>query len=150
MFDHIHMYIHTYIHTYKHLITFTTVEHKARIWDADACSYCSTESIDNKWLCFRFSVSGYGCDICFKNLSRLSDEVQASAHKACVLQLLLVLITYTAWMRRRARCYRCSVVFVCMSVCLLITTVRYDTIWDAILTCARKLAWVSLIYRMEA
>jgi len=27
--------------------------------------------------------------------------------------------------------------------------VRYDTIWDAILTCNQKLTWVSLIYRTE-
>ena len=30
-----------------------------------------------------------------------------------------------------------------------VRTIRYDTIRDAILTCARKLTWVSLVYRTE-
>ena len=33
--------------------------------------------------------------------------------------------------------------------CNYIVTIWYDTIRDAILTCARKLTWVSLIYRTE-
>jgi len=33
----------------------------------------------------RFTVSGYGCEVCHENQSRLSDEVQSAARKASVL-----------------------------------------------------------------
>ena len=42
--------------------------------------------------CFRFDVSGYGCDVCLKNLSHPSDEVISAAHKVRALQLLLLLL----------------------------------------------------------
>ena len=50
---------------------------------------------------------------------------------------------------------RCSLSWVgdnichCCAVMTLWCGIRYDTIRDAILTCARKPTWVSLIYRMQ-
>ena len=55
------------------------------------------------------------------------------------------------WTRHCGRCSDCSIQSRWVAYCQTLQTdwCSYDTIRDAILTCARKPAWVSLIYRTE-
>jgi len=75
----------------------------------------------------------------------------------CITWVTALWLTYSAciWqLNARANLhvivvYLCCIMQCCSARQLVSCTIRYDTIRDVILTCARKPTWVSLIYHTE-